>query len=155
MVKECSICNNPKRKEIDAALCSPGMSLRKISEQFGVSYQALARHKSNGHLAAGAIKKAETKALREAFNLVDDVDEVVRLTFDIYLEQRDKNPRLALDALNSTYKGRDLLAKLTGAFAPERKDITIQEMDISDEELLERAAALDARRKGNTDRADN
>jgi transposase-like protein len=143
------------RKQIDAALMSPEASLRDIAAQFGVSASALNRHRQNDHIAAGVLKQKNTKALREAFNLVDDVDEVVRLTFEIYLEQREKNPRLALDALNSTYKGRDLLAKLTGAFAPERKDITIQEMDISDEELLERAAALDARRKGNTDRADN
>jgi hypothetical protein len=134
---------------------SPDNNTRKIAQAFGVSYDALHRHIKNGHIARAITKREEHKAERELRDLAAESDETLQLIVDLYKRNEAKNDRLALDALNSMFKGREFIAKLTGAFAPERKDITIQEMDISDEELLERAAALDARRKGTVDRADN
>lgn len=152
---QCTICKHKDRKLIEAALIAPDANLREIAGRYGVSKSALDRHLTNGHIARSVMRKEEIKATKEARDLVADVDEVVALTFDIFKRNVGKNDRLALEALNSTYKGRDFVAKLTGAFAPEKKEVTIQEIDISDEELLAKAAALDARRKGNPDRADN
>ncbi len=153
MTGKCTICAHPKRKEIEQALVSLGISLRKVAQKFEVSYDALHRHQANGHIARAITKREERASLNEALDLIADADKMVRLTFEMYEDQKDKNPRLALEALNSTHKWCDFRAKLTGAFSPERKDITIQEIDLSDEELIARVAALDARRKGAVDRA--
>jgi hypothetical protein len=46
MARPCSICNHPKREEIDAALVA-GTPLRDIARQFKTGKDALARHKAH------------------------------------------------------------------------------------------------------------
>lgn len=155
MAMRCKVCQHEKRKQIELALVAPECNKSKIAKEFGVSEYSLLRHVENGHMARSITKSEEKKAVKEARDLVAESDETLQLIVDLYKRNVGKNDRLALDALTSTFKGRDFIAKLTGAFAPERKDITILEMDISDEELIAKCAALDARRKGTVDRADN
>jgi hypothetical protein len=47
----CTVCNHPKRNEIDEALITPGISLRDMARQFHLSKDALSRHVKGGHIA--------------------------------------------------------------------------------------------------------
>lgn len=46
----CTICTNHRVHQMDAAI-NHGRSLRGIGLQFEVSYDALRRHRANGHVA--------------------------------------------------------------------------------------------------------
>jgi hypothetical protein len=62
---QCSICNHPKRVEIDKALIDGG-SYRDVAGRFGVSRSAVGRHKRNGHIAEKIAKVARKKEIKEA-----------------------------------------------------------------------------------------
>jgi hypothetical protein len=71
MPRQCTICLNPQRLEIDAALVT-GTPYRNIAEGFGTSLAALNRHRTH---AAGAIVKAAER--REEW-LVDTLFDKMR-----------------------------------------------------------------------------
>ncbi len=69
----CTICNHPQRVEIDKALIS-GATYREIAQKYGVSKDALYRHRKNGHIAehiAKAARKKEIKQAREIASVVE------------------------------------------------------------------------------------
>ncbi len=62
---QCTICNHPLRVEIDTALVA-GVSYRAIASQYGVSREAVGRHKRNGHIAEQIAKVAKKKEIKQA-----------------------------------------------------------------------------------------
>ena len=69
----CTICNHSQRVEIDKALVA-GATYREIAQRFGVSRDALYRHRKNGHIAeqiAKAARKKEVKQAREIASVVE------------------------------------------------------------------------------------
>ena len=62
---QCTICNHPQRLEIDTALVA-GVSYRAIASQYGVSREAVGRHKRNGHIAEQIAKVAKKKEIQQA-----------------------------------------------------------------------------------------
>ena len=61
----CTICNHPLRVEIDKALVA-GATYREIAQRFGVSRDALYRHRKNGHIAEQIAKAAKKKEIQQA-----------------------------------------------------------------------------------------
>lgn len=61
----CTICNHPLRVEIDKALVA-GATYREIAQRFGVSRDALYRHRKNGHIAEQIAKVARKKEIKQA-----------------------------------------------------------------------------------------
>lgn len=57
--RPCSICSHPDRQAIEAALLAGGESVRALARNFGVTRQALERHRDNHMGNAG---EAPTKA---------------------------------------------------------------------------------------------
>jgi len=62
---QCTICNHPLRVEIDKALVA-GATYREIAQRFGVSRDALYRHRKNGHIAEQIAKAAKKKEIQQA-----------------------------------------------------------------------------------------
>ena len=74
---QCTICNHPQRIEIDKALIG-GVSYRAIASQYGVSREAVGRHKRNGHIAEQIAKVARKKEIRQAEQIAAAVEEKER-----------------------------------------------------------------------------
>ena len=71
---QCTICNHPQRVEIEKALMA-GKSYRAIAGQYGVSREAVGRHKRNGHIAEHIAKAAQKKEIKRADSLKKIVEE--------------------------------------------------------------------------------
>ena len=74
---QCTICNHPRRLEIDTALVA-GESYRAIARQYGVSREAVGRHKRNGHIAEQIEKAARKKEIKRAGEIASVVEEKER-----------------------------------------------------------------------------
>lgn len=74
---QCTICNHPQRLEIDTALVA-GVSYRAIASQYGVSREAVGRHKRNGHIAEQIAKVAKKKEIKQAKEIVAAVEKKER-----------------------------------------------------------------------------
>lgn len=61
----CTICNHSQRVEIDKALVA-GATYREIAQRFGVSRDALYRHRKNGHIAEQIAKVAKKREIQQA-----------------------------------------------------------------------------------------
>lgn len=73
----CTICNHSQRVEIDKALIS-GATYREIAQRFGVSRDALYRHRKNGHIAEQIAKAAKKKEIKQAKEIVAAVEKKER-----------------------------------------------------------------------------
>ena len=77
MAQACSICTHPQRAEIDQAIVSGGPN-RRIAAQYGVSENAIRRHKKNGHIPEQIAKAAKKKEIKQAGEIKAVVDEKER-----------------------------------------------------------------------------
>src|SRR5690554_5949617 len=102
----CTICNHSLRVEIDKVLIA-GVSYRAIARQYGVSREAVGRHKRNGHIAEHIAKAAQKKEIKEATTLkkiVEDQEEKNVAEAETLLEQVDrKSTRLNSSHVRSSY----------------------------------------------------
>lgn len=109
MARRCSICNHPKRREIDKALVSRSASMRDIAGRYGVSRSALSRHRKN-HLPK-LVKAAEAAAGAEAVTsgaaLIDELDRLLKRAMAI-LEKAEKAGELRV-ALQAIREARETL----------------------------------------------
>ena len=77
MPRKCSVCTHRKRAHINRALLNPKNSLRKIAEQYEVSYSAVQRHKKE-HLIP-AMQFAQRKAeLKEGKTAIEQFNEMIK-----------------------------------------------------------------------------
>jgi hypothetical protein len=74
---QCTICNHPQRVEIEKAVMA-GKSYRAIAGQYGVSREAVGRHKRNGHIAEQIVKAARKKEIKRAGEIASVVEEKER-----------------------------------------------------------------------------
>ena len=80
MPRACTICVNPLRSEIDAALVG-GTAYRNIAERFGTSLAAIFRHRS--HASQAIVKAAERREEQLGDNLLDEMRRIQRKAWQL------------------------------------------------------------------------
>ena len=113
MGRQCTVCGHKDVEEINKLLlCSD--SYRAIARQFGLSKDALARHKES-HMPELLLKSQEVKETLQADNLLDQIvyyESEARRFKGLAESQGDLE--LALKAVDRALKCLDLFAKARG-----------------------------------------
>ena len=113
MGRQCTVCAHADLEEINKLLlCSD--SYRDIARQFGLSKDALARHKES-HMPELLLKSQEVKETLQADNLLDQIvyyESEARRFKGLAESQGDLE--LALKAVDRALKCLDLFAKARG-----------------------------------------
>jgi hypothetical protein len=138
MPQKCSVCNHPKRLQIEQALIS-GDSLRSISGQFGPSKNAIARHRP--HVSDAIVRSNESREIARSATLLDDVQTGRTRAEDLYhlaasilsdaLKKDDQQTALvaiksAVSVLKEARGYMELSAQITGQFQQNpRHQVTI------------------------------
>ncbi|TSA31116.1 MAG: hypothetical protein D4R64_18645 [Porphyromonadaceae bacterium] len=114
-MKICTICQNPRRVQIDREIVS-GVSLPRVAEIYSLeSPSALYRHAKNciSRQLVTAVSKVQTT---EAFELLKKIDQIISRAEDIftrnYLKEKDLT---ALKALNSQRNTIQLLCQVSAS----------------------------------------
>jgi hypothetical protein len=111
--RSCTVCEHPKREEIDKALVA-GDANTKLSSVFAVSEQALRRHKGS-HLPAKLVMAEAAAEVAEADSLLGQVRALQRRVLDILDKAEEAGElRTALSAIREARGNLELLAKLLG-----------------------------------------
>src|SRR5512133_2037616 len=112
MKRECSICTDPQRLEIDRAIVNGG-SLASIAKKFEVSYSTLNRHAAE-HISRQLAKAWEKRELADSHDLLNKIDNMISKAEDIFNRNyRAKRDVTALKALDSQRNTIDLLARIS------------------------------------------
>ena len=124
----CTICNHPSRPQIDLAIAT-GLSKRAVARRFGVSHDAVWRHRQ-AHLTAEMRAALATKLLRregdmrrilleEGTGVVEALKAIRGPLFGLFLVAIDTGDSKAAAALAARlHESLSLAAKLTGELAP-------------------------------------
>ncbi len=113
MPRTCTICSNPKRIEIEAALIH-SEPLRTIATRFDTSTGALQRHKDI-HIPAKLARAKEENEIKAASALVKELRELTKKTGEVLARAlRQKNGDLALKAIARLEKQLELKGRLLG-----------------------------------------
>ena len=112
MGRSCSVCTHPKRAEIDRAILS-GESYRAIARRFGLSKDAIRRHRD--HIPSQLARAVEAEEAARADDLLGQVQELRDRALRI-LERAERSQDLqtALRAIREARQCVELLAKLAG-----------------------------------------
>ncbi len=139
MPRSCTLCEHPKREEIDRALVGETSNL-SVSSVFGVSESAVRRHKAN-HLPAKLVMATKVAEVAEADTLLDQVKGLQGRAYAI-LEKAEETGELrtALGAIREARGNLELLAKLLG----ELDERPVVNLNISPEWLELRAVIVGA-----------
>ncbi len=123
MPRSCTVCEHPKREEIDRALVGETSNL-SVSSLFGVSESAVRRHKAN-HLPARLVMAEKAAEVAQADALLEEVRELQARTLAILeAAEETKQHRTALSAIREARSNLELLAKLLGEL-DERPQVNI------------------------------
>ena len=124
MSQVCSICNNPKRLELDRLLVE-GRSLASIGHQYQVSPDSLRIHRER-HLSRQLVQAYEKQELSKSMDLLTRIEDILSKAQNIfdrnYLAKKDD---LALRALSEQRNTIELLAKIA-AFLHESRAMELQ-----------------------------
>jgi hypothetical protein len=113
MPRSCTICEHPRRNEIDRALVGDASNL-SLSSLFAVSEQALRRHKAN-HLPAKLVMAQQAEEVAQADDLLGQVQDLQARTLAILeAAETTSEHRTALGAIREARSNLELLAKLLG-----------------------------------------
>ena len=141
MGRVCTICTNPEREAIDAALVS-GMKYSAVARQYSVGSESVRRH-HDAHLSPALAAMAAEREAEAAAGLVGQVRQLVCRADELYeaavLDGKVSN---ALAALREMRGSLELLGKATGEL-DDRPQVTINLMQ-SPEWLAVRAALFAA-----------
>jgi hypothetical protein len=128
MGRQCTVCAHNDIEEINRLLlCSD--SYRAIARQFGLSKDALARHKES-HMPELLLKSQDVKETLQADNLLDQIvyyESEARRFKGLAESQGDLE--LALKAVDRALKCLDLFAKARGIIN-DQPQITLQQVSI-------------------------
>jgi len=109
----CTICDHPKRREIDKALATKRGSMRQIAQRFAVSPHALTRHRA--HLSRQLTNRAtateETNADQLLRELYESKAKVLRAMEEIEM-LTNGNKLVALPALLACVKTHCTVSEL-------------------------------------------
>jgi hypothetical protein len=113
MPRTCTVCEHPKREEIDRALVGSA-SNRSLASLYDVSEAAVRRHKGS-HLPAKLVMAEAAAEVAQADDLLDQVRDLQGRALTI-LERAEEagELRTALSAIREARGNLELLAKLLG-----------------------------------------
>src|SRR3712207_9430279 len=113
MPRSCTLCEHPRREEIDRALVGDSSNL-SISSLFGVSESAVRRHKAN-HLPAKLVMAQAAEEVAQADDLLEQVRDLQGRALAILGKAESAGDlRTALGAIREARGNLELLAKLLG-----------------------------------------
>ena len=114
MPRRCTVCDSPKRDEVDRALVA-GASFRDIAGQCpGLTKSAVARHAAE-HLREALAKAEGAKEPARADDLLPEMRTLQRVTLGILAKAAAADDlRTALGAIREARGNLELLAKLAG-----------------------------------------
>jgi len=113
MPRVCTICTHPEREAINAALVA-SIAYRTIADRYGLSHQALMRHKVD-HLPVIMVKSEEAREVAHADTLLDQVKDL-RSTAISILGKAEKagDLKTALMGVREARACIELLAEMEG-----------------------------------------
>ena len=119
MPRLCTVCTHPEREIIDQEVVS-GMANTAVASLFGVSEEAIRRHKRN-HLPGHLLKAQEAEEQADAGNLLYQLKDLQRRTLTILRanEALQEDHAIALRAIAEARRNLELLARLTEMLGPE------------------------------------
>jgi len=136
---KCSICQHPKRKEIDKALVSGTVSIRAVADQWHVGREALRRHVKNGHIQSKIQKAAIAQEKAEADDFYTHLQKrKTRFTQMAAEAKTAGNPHLELKVYQVESKFTEMEGKALGAFREKVEHsgkIELPLSNMSDEEV--------------------
>jgi hypothetical protein len=139
MPRSCTLCEHPRREEIDRALVGDSSNL-SVSSLFGVSESAIRRHKAN-HLPAKLVMAQAAEEVAQADDLLDQVRDLQARTLAILeAAESTRQHRTALAAIREARSNLELLAKLLG----ELDERPVVNLNVSPEWLELRAVIVAA-----------
>jgi len=139
MPRSCTLCEHPRREEIDKALVGDSSNL-SISSLFGVSESAVRRHKAN-HLPAKLVMAQTAEEIAQADDLLSQVRDLQGRALAILDKAEDAGElRTALSAIREARGNLELLAKLLG----ELDERPVVNLNVSPEWLELRAVIIGA-----------
>ncbi len=117
MAKQCTICTNERIAEINQAVIG-GDSLRKIAQDFALSYDALYRH--NKHIPLGLAKAREAIEVTQADSLLHQVQELQEKALQLLAQAEAAGDlKTALQGVREARSCLELLAKMQGELQQE------------------------------------
>lgn len=123
MPRRCTICEHPKRDEINKALIET-QNIAEIAKRYGVSYDSLFRHRQ-GHIPEALAKAQEAREVAQASSLLDQVCELRDKALGILAKAEQAGDlRTALQGIKEARGCLELLGKLQGELQ-ERQIINI------------------------------
>lgn len=113
MPRQCSICEHPRRDDVDDALLR-NETLRKIAKRFETSITALHRHRQ-GHIPRALSKAKEAQEAVRGDSLLDRLRQLNAETQDVLRAAKSaSNHELRLKAIGRAEKQLELEGKLLG-----------------------------------------
>jgi len=113
MARQCLVCQHEQKAAIDRELAA-GKSLRDLSALFRVSEDSLARHR-DAHISPVVVRAQEAEDITRGLDVVKQLKAINGVTMQILHEARQqKNPDVALRAVDRIQKQLELQAKLLG-----------------------------------------
>lgn len=146
MARTCTVCAHQSRKEIDKSLVVPNAKFRVISQQYGVSTDALRRHVDNGHIKAKIEKIQNAVEVMEAEDFLTHLQKR-RTRFDEMAKaaKRVEDTHLELKIYQVEGKFTEMEGRIKGVFKGDKpQGPAVREL--SDEEIEKRAREIFAKR---------
>jgi transposase-like protein len=119
MPRRCTVCDHPERPTVDALLLEGGESNRAIARRFGLSKDAVARHRED-HLPERLLRAADAGEVASADGLLSQLRHLHARTLAILGEtEAARDHQTALRAIAEARRNLELLARLTELLGPE------------------------------------
>ncbi len=129
MPRRCTVCDHPQREEIDRQLVCGG-SYRDIARQFGLSKDAISRHKES-HIPDALVKAQDAGEVAQGDTLMDQVKALQDEAQSILGEARAAGDlRTALQGIGKARDCLELLFKVEGRLQDQQSVTVSVNMDI-------------------------
>ena len=139
MPRTCTVCSHPAREAMDEALVE-GVAFPALAAKYGVSKDALSRHKAK-HLPAKLVMARAAEEVAQADSLLDQVRDLQARAHRILDKAEGAGDlRVALGAIREVRGNLELLARLLG----ELNEQPVVNLNLSPEWLELRAVIVTA-----------
>lgn len=116
MGMSCDTCQHNNRLEIDREIIQ-GKSYQSIANTYGVSAQAIRRHKESGHITRQLVQAMAVKQADESLDLMGELESVLETAKEILQRSLDRDTlsgdSVALRSLGEVRASLELVAKIS------------------------------------------